>query len=553
MNHFDDSRIVGMLCRVIRDCRKLYHHSGKLMVRRYPTLIQGNVREFPQLMDDLHRGLLIKAYVTIVRADDRWSASEKKVAAAMIEHLWDQKLDGRELREAATGLFHQADRLSWQSLVAPFVRYPPLENSRAHVETVVTRLANLVAKCDGQTMPEEAVALHTLQQDLETALYPAEGERGLADLGPLPGSPADRGGGAARATAHRQQEAGQRGEADASDDRDGRSREQRLADAMDELERLIGLDSVKQRVRSYTNFLRLQKQRQEAGLTTMPLSLHMAFVGNPGTGKTTVARIVGQILGAMGTLEKGHVVETDRSGLVAEYAGQTAGKTNALCDSALGGVLFIDEAYSLVDESGEDAYGREAIQTLLKRMEDNRDSLAVILAGYSNEMRQMIRSNPGLSSRVNTQIEFEDYAPLDLGRIFESMCEQNQYTLDSEARHRVLLGFDRLYRRRDRHFGNGRLVRNAFEDTVRHLADRIADVTELTESLLTTLTAQDIHLPGVSADQLRQLTTQPHRLRLTCDGCGKKIRIKPKSLGKRIRCPGCSHIQPAAWAEPTWP
>ena len=188
-------------------------------------------------------------------------------------------------------------------------------------------------------------------------------------------------------------------------------REQRLAGALRELDQLIGLDAVKQRVKSFTNFLRLQQQRRDAGLSTMPISLHMAFVGNPGTGKTTVARIVGQILGALGTLKSGHVVETDRSGLVAEYAGQTAAKTNKLCDSALGGVLFIDEAYSLIDSSGDDAYGREAIQCLLKRMEDDRDSMAVILAGYSDEMEKMIRSNPGLSSRINTKIEFEDYSP----------------------------------------------------------------------------------------------------------------------------------------------
>ena len=157
--------------------------------------------------------------------------------------------------------------------------------------------------------------------------------------------------------------------------------EKRLALAMKDLDALIGLDSVKERVKSYTNFLRLQGQRRAAGLSTMPISLHMSFVGNPGTGKTTVARIVGQILGALGTLPSGHVVETDRSGLVAEYAGQTAPKTNELCDSAMNGILFIDEAYSLVDASGDDAYGREAVQCLLKRMEDDRESAEDITNG----------------------------------------------------------------------------------------------------------------------------------------------------------------------------
>ena len=553
MEVFDESRIVGMLQRVIRDCRKLYQSSGDLMVRRYPTLIQGNAKRFPDMMDDLHRGLLIKVYVTMVRADDRWSVPEKKVAAAMIEHLWGHKLQGAELREAATGLFQHADQLSWESLVAPFVRYAPLENSKAQVDTIVTRLANLVAKCDGQAMPEESLALHTLQQSIDMALYPAEKELTLAKLSPtVPHAnqsvmPAGKRSTAVQSVAAQQQ---QRAGAQAAQPvQDQASQEERLRAAMAELDQLIGLDQVKERVRSYANFLKLQTQRRDAGLNTMPISLHMTFVGNPGTGKTTVARIVGQILGAMGTLPKGHVVETDRSGLVAEYAGQTAGKTNELCDSAKGGVLFIDEAYSLVDASGDDAFGREAIQTLLKRMEDDRESMAVILAGYSDEMDQMIRSNPGLSSRVNTTIEFEDYQPQDLGMIFEFLCGQNQYNLPSEARHRVLLGFDHLYRARDRHFGNGRLARNVFEESVRHLADRIADVTQLTESLLTTLTDSDIQFPGLASAELDRLVNQQHRLRLKCSGCEKRIGIKPASLGKRVRCPNCQAVQSAAWAE----
>ncbi len=537
MNDLDDSRLIGMLRRVVRDCGKLYHNCGTWMVRRYPTLLVGE-SDFVELMDDLHRGLLIKVYVTVVRADDRWTGPEKRVAAAMIEHLWGQQLHGSQLREAATGLFQHADQLSWESLVAPFVRYAPLADSKAQVETIVMRLANLVAKCDGQTMPEESVTLHTLQRQIDMALHPAKPESILAPLhssGPHA---------AAQQQQLKMQEAADRGVEEVPE----ADREQRLQTALAELDQLIGLDAVKDRVRSYTNFLRLQQQRRDAGLSTMPISLHMAFVGNPGTGKTTVARIVGQILGAMGTLQSGHVVETDRSGLVAEYAGQTATKTNKLCDSALGGVLFIDEAYSLVDSSGDDAYGREAIQTLLKRMEDNRDSMAVILAGYSDEMTQLIRSNPGLSSRVNTQIEFADYSPPDLGKIFESMCEQNQYQLPSDARYRLLVGLDHLYQQRDRHFGNGRLVRNAFEDSVRQLADRIASVTQLTESLLTRLTAADISVPGLSHAQLDELAAQGHVLRIRCSGCDRMVRIQPESLGRRVKCGKCNYVQQADWA-----
>jgi SpoVK/Ycf46/Vps4 family AAA+-type ATPase len=551
MNDLDDTRLIGMLRRVVRDCGKLYRQCGTWMVRRFPTLLEGDAANFIELMDDLHRGLLIKVYVTVVRADNRWSAPEKKVAAAMIDHLWDQKLRGNDLRNAATELFKQADLLNWESLVAPFVRYEPLADSKSHVETIVMRLANLVAKCDGELLDEESIALHTLQREIDMALYPADPQSVLAPL-PVP-SQESRVEGAntgSRAIAKQQKEKRRdKTQTDQVEPVSDAERERRLEVAMKELDELIGLDAVKERVRSYTNFLRLQGQRREAGLTTMPISLHMSFVGNPGTGKTTVARIVGQILGALGTLSSGHVVETDRSGLVAEYAGQTAPKTNKLCDSALNGILFIDEAYSLVDASGDDAYGREAVQCLLKRMEDDRESVAVILAGYSNEMKQLIRSNPGLSSRVNTTIEFDDYTPLQLGRIFEHLCEQNQYEIPSDARHRVLMGFHHLYRQRDRHFGNGRLARNIFEDSVRRLADRIADASQLTESLLTTLLAIDISFPDLDKQKLDSLVSSEHVLRINCETCSAKVRIEPESLGRRIKCGKCSHVQYVGWAD----
>lgn len=541
MTPAEHDRLIGMLRRVVRDCDKLYSQSAKLMVRRYPTMIQGNASQFPDLMDDLHRGLLIKVYVTIVRADDRWTAPEKCVAAAMIEHLWNQSLAGSDLRDAATGLFTQADALTFESLVAPFVRYRPLADSKVHVETIVMRLANLVAKCDGQTMPEESIALHALQQDIDAALRPANESQSLATLSG--GGQAIQSEDASGDVNELQDEA-----APALVDTEA-ERQKKFAAAMRELDELIGLDAVKTRIRSYTNFLKLQKQRESSGLSTMPISLHMTFTGNPGTGKTTVARIVGQILGGLGTLQGGHVVETDRSGLVGEYAGQTAPKTNALCDSSRGGVLFVDEAYSLVDAKGDDAYGREAVQVLLKRMEDDRSTMAVILAGYSDEMRTMIRSNPGLSSRINTTIDFEDYSPPQLGAIFESLCDRNQYKLPSAARHRLLVGLNELHARRDRHFGNGRLVRNAFEDSVRRLADRVAEVTELSEELLTVLTAADIDLPGLSRSDVDALIKNSHQLAVTCDGCQSRVRIDPSLLGKRFRCTRCQNVQSSPWAE----
>ena len=199
-------------------------------------------------------------------------------------------------------------------------------------------------------------------------------------------------------------------------------------DPYQELDDLIGLGSVKKEVRSLANFVKLQKQREAQGLKTAKVSYHLVFYGSPGTGKTTVARIIGRIYKDLGVLKKGHTVETDRGGLVAKYMGQTALKTDTVIQQALDGVLFIDEAYSLVPEGGNGSdYGQEAIATLLKRMEDYRDRLVVIIAGYKDEMQRFIDSNPGLQSRFNRYIDFPDYSGKELTEIFKMYMKKNQY------------------------------------------------------------------------------------------------------------------------------
>ena len=276
----------------------------------------------------------------------------------------------------------------------------------------------------------------------------------------------------------------------------------------------------------------------------------MVFAGNPGTGKTTVARIVGQILGAMGILKKGHLVETDRSGLVASYAGQTGPKTHKRVDEALDGVLFIDEAYSLISEGHEDAYGHEAVQALLKRMEDDRDRLMLILAGYTAPMERLLKSNPGLSSRCGTTLPFEDYTPGQLGRIFQLMCEKNHYKVPGPAQVRLLAGLHWLYQRRDEHFGNGRLVRDAFEGAVRRLGNRIANVTPLTKRLLTVFEPDDIDLPGCTPEQWKHLLGGSWQFQVQCGGCGKGSAVPAAYVGRRVACKPCGHRFRADWGEP---
>lgn len=263
-------------------------------------------------------------------------------------------------------------------------------------------------------------------------------------------------------------------------------------DPYEELEDLIGLDNVKQEVKSLANFVKLQKQRQEKGMKTPKMSYHLVFTGSPGTGKTTVARIVARIYKDLGILKTGHTVETDRSGLVAEYVGQTATKTNAIVDSALNGVLFIDEAYALVPENASNDYGQEAISTLLKRMEDDRDKLVVIIAGYTNEMKRFIDSNPGLQSRFNRYINFPDYTSKELVRIFHMYMKKNQYTISDEADDILKEKLEYAVEHKDRNFGNARYVRNVFEKSIQMQANRLEGKSNLSDRELTEITASDI-------------------------------------------------------------
>lgn len=263
-----------------------------------------------------------------------------------------------------------------------------------------------------------------------------------------------------------------------------------LKSSTSELDTLVGLASVKEEIKTLSNFIKIQQKRKEQGLKSSSVSYHCVFTGNPGTGKTTVARIVAQIYKDLGILSKGHLVETDRAGLVAEYVGQTAVKTNKIIDSALDGVLFIDEAYSLIG-TGQD-YGKEAIATLLKRMEDNRDRLVVILAGYSKEMQDFINTNPGLQSRFNRYIDFPDYSAEELLQIFEKNVEKFDYKLEKEALVAMSEYFQHAVENKDANFGNARFVRNIFEKTLEKQANRLSTDPDLDTNELTLITLADL-------------------------------------------------------------
>jgi hypothetical protein len=333
--------------------------------------------------------------------------------------------------------------------------------------------ANLVIKSDGRVTPTESAAL----AEFKRTLYP--------------GRPADSPG-------------GQKGRPERTPDAVTPEPEEELPpprpleELLAELDALVGLERVKADVRQLINFLKVQKLREEQGLKSLPASRHLVFYGNPGTGKTTVARLVAQIYRTLGVLRRGHLVETDRAGLVAGYVGQTAIKVREVTTKALGGVLFIDEAYSL-SGGGANDFGQEAVETLLKMMEDHRDELVVIVAGYTGRMQDFLDSNPGLRSRFNKHIHFDDYGVEQLVSIFKSFCGKAEFKLAEGADEELVSVFGVLAASRDETFGNARTARNLFEATLSKQANRLVSLPKVDREILSTIEPADV--PG--HDELR--------------------------------------------------
>jgi len=262
---------------------------------------------------------------------------------------------------------------------------------------------------------------------------------------------------------------------------------------LDELDALIGLSAVKDDVNLLIHTISINEERKKMNLSVPEFSKHLVFYGNPGTGKTTVARIIANLYKALGVISKGQFVETDRSGLVAGYVGQTAIKTKELIDSAMGGVLFIDEAYTLAPQGGGgNDFGQEAIDTLLKAMEDNRDDFVVIVAGYPELMSRFINSNPGLNSRFNKYLSFDDYNAEELEKIFVLMCNKYQYVLDEKLKEKMPEFFQAMVLTKPDNFANAREIRNIFEKAVQRQSSRLYNDKEHTQDDLTLLKLEDV-------------------------------------------------------------
>ena len=265
-----------------------------------------------------------------------------------------------------------------------------------------------------------------------------------------------------------------------------------LQELLEDLNSLTGLESVKHQVNSLVNLIRVQKMREEAGLVVSDVSKHMVFMGNPGTGKTTVARKLADIYKYLGVLKKGQLVEVDRGGLVRGYVGQTATRTSEVISEAFGGILFIDEAYTLTVGKGEGDFGQEAVDTLLKAMEDHRDELIVVVAGYNNLMEEFLASNPGLKSRFANYIFFDDYTAKEMMEILQNNLKKQQYKLSEEAEKRAMEMFEYRVEHKPENFANARDVRNFMEKAISNQATRIVTVENPDKDTLVTIEAEDL-------------------------------------------------------------
>ncbi|MCR5793090.1 MAG: AAA family ATPase [Lachnospiraceae bacterium] len=272
-----------------------------------------------------------------------------------------------------------------------------------------------------------------------------------------------------------------------------RKREAKLEEYLEELNQLVGLEDVKKEIHSLINLIKVRKMRESFQMPTMDMTYHMVFTGGPGTGKTTVARLVSKIYKELGILSEGTLVETDRAGLVAGYVGQTAIKVKEVVEKALGGVLFIDEAYALTNSSVQNDFGSEAIDTLVKMMEDNRDNLVVIVAGYNKEMKEFLESNTGLVSRFNKFIDFPDYSMDELVQIMNAMADKAGVQIDEEAIEHLRKDMAEMTPEQLKRFGNARGIRNSFEKIMVNQANRLVCEEDITQEVLSKICEEDIN------------------------------------------------------------
>lgn len=516
--------VLAELAAAMQECRELYLSCVAAGAR------SAAARQLASSQDRLHRGLLAKIYSTIAEADGRWTYEEQRCVAMLLDHVGVAR-PAEELEQTARRVARQAARLDWSRLLRPFREIPLLCRRAADLETLILRIANLIAKADGVVAPAETAALHAMQAELR---WPQRSPGGttpaaadLADEEDLPwvGQIAPR------------QKQSTRGGA-----------EKLRADCLQRLDALVGLGDIKREIRQLADWAYLQNQRRRAGLSYEPTDLRFIFLGRPGSGKSLTAWRMSELLAVSGGLRFGQLVEVDGFDLVSRPPNAAAAMVKERFREALGGTLLVDHAAALL--SADETAAGGVLRILQQNLVAHADRLAVVLADPSERLLALLDRRAEWRPLFRRHWQFADYRAGELGRIFQFHCDRSHYQVTGAAQIKLLLGFDWQLRRNAEQFGAGHGVLRVFERAVQHLASRIAGITPLTKEVLTTFHDVDITFVGVPQRVFGSLADPRRLFTIHCPGCGSRNVVGPEWLGIRVECNRCRQRFLCAWGDP---
>ncbi|HPM81219.1 MAG TPA: hypothetical protein PLF81_10995 [Candidatus Anammoximicrobium sp.] len=523
--------ILAELVAAMQECRRLYL-SFVPPSQGYPKPAS---RQFSLSQDRLHRGLLAKVYATISEADARWTYEEQRCAAALLQHVGVPVAEG-QLEQTARKIARQAAKLEWGRLLQPFWEVPELRPRIADLETVVCRMANLIAKADGHVAHQETQALQAIQERFRSE-PPAAADR--ASRSPAVG---------ANSTATPDSAPWERQAAPRETKPGHVDRGQYRADSLRRLDALVGLPQIKQELRELADWAAFQCQRRQAGLPHETPDLRFLFLGPAGTGKTYVARLLSELLFASGVLKHGHLVEVDGFDLTSREPRDAARLMKDKIRQAIGGTLLIDCSGALMS-AGESPDGI-AVRALRENLVAHADRFAVVLADRSDRLPYQLGRQPLLAQLFQRTWQFGTYRAGELGQIFQCCCDRSRYRITRPAQIKLLLGLHWQLRQDADRFGYGHGILRVFERAVHRLASRIAGRSPLTKDLLTTFHDSDIAIDGVPAQVFSDLADPRRSFRISCPGCAAVTLVGPDFLGIRVECRRCHHRFTSAWGEP---
>jgi len=526
--------ILEELDEAMQQCCDLYMSC----VSRDAEIQEGAALELSLSQDRLHKYLLVKICATVAGADGTWSHEEQQCAAAVLRHVGLPFPPG-ELDGIGTLVQRHAGKLDWRQLFQPFYELPQLRDRMTQLQGVVLRVANLIATADGSVNEREK----EIVQDVLDALRPAR----------QPGTAAEPQQTQAQTTpmSHDTENHGRRNGEGKGQTPVREVLAASLEENLQRLDGLIGLNQVKREIYELANLVSRQSQHGQAGLAPDLTDSHFVFVGSAGTGKTTVARLLADILVAGGVLKRSELVEVDSRTLAENDPVQAQIQMDVSISTATGGVLLIDHASMLLSDSGKSSSA--AMRVLLQGMAKHQGQLVVILADPSDRLRQKIKQRADLASVFARHLQFPDYSVSELGQIFQRFCDGSGHRVSQLAQIKLLLGFQWRLSRDSELFGSGHLVRQVFEDAVYCLGQRIAGMSPLTDELLTTFEDEDIVIDGVPAGAWGDLADRRRRFLIHCPGCMKASRVAPEVLGVMVKCNRCNQRFVCAWGEPCKP